>query len=98
MNFDQSIRRYSVGHRFALRIGVLALTALALAGCGGGGGGENSDGTRFPLANATWTQTDSSGIVVRLDKRTDKTRLLAGAEGGNDYENFIGVGTLSISL
>jgi len=36
--------------------------------------GENSDGTRFPLANATWTQTDSSGIVVRLDKRTDKTR------------------------
>jgi hypothetical protein len=65
MNFDHSIRRYSVGHGFALRIGVLASTALALAGCGGGG--ENSDGTRL-------------------------------AEGGNDYENFIVVGTLSISL
>jgi len=44
--------------------------------------GENSDGTRFPIATATWVQTDSGGAAlseadpefVRLDKRTELTR------------------------
>ncbi len=36
--------------------------------------GENSDGIAYPLASAEWRQTDSTGVVVRLDKRTGLTR------------------------
>ena len=38
--------------------------------------GENSDGVRFPIENAVWRQTDSSGLAVRLDKRTEFTRAV----------------------
>lgn len=38
--------------------------------------GENSDGTRFPIDTAVWTQTDSSGITVQLDKRTEFSRAV----------------------
>ena len=36
--------------------------------------GENSDGATFPIRSAVWTQTDTTGIVIQLDKRTDLSR------------------------
>ncbi len=36
--------------------------------------GENSDGARFPIETAQWEQTDSTGIRLQLDKRTELTR------------------------
>lgn len=36
--------------------------------------GENSDGTTFPLDQAVWRQTDSTGVQVDLAKRTELSR------------------------
>ncbi len=38
--------------------------------------GENSDGVTFPIRSAVWKQTDTTGIIVQLDKRSELSRAV----------------------